>query len=965
MKSQSSLFRVKFLVPLFLLSLTSLTLHAQNVLSGVVRDKNTNETLIGASVSIKGKSIGVITDVDGKWELKFKEDFPVTIQVNYLGYRLIEFTATKSGESFSLRMEADERTISEVKVVGERVAQKLKESPVTIERMGIQEIKQTASVGFYEGLAGLKGVDMTSASLGFKIINTRGFNSTSPVRTLQLIDGMDNQAPGLNFSLGNFVGASEIDVEKVDIIVGANSATYGPNAFNGVIDITTKDPFKYEGLTVSHKVGDRSLMESSVRFANVSSEIDLKDRTGLSLNFAEFNNKVLKDRFAYKVNVSYLKANDWQATNYNPTTSSKNQQINNEAGYDGVNIYGESEFPNITKVYAPIDLLERGVTPDEIQAGSKYYEYKDVEGENVPFINVYRTGYKEADLTNYNTNSLKLQGGLYYKIPKIGTLSYNYNYGNGTTVYQGDNRYSIKEIIFRQQKLELRNDNFYVKAYQTTEDAGKSYDLVFTAYKMLKSSKSYERWYADYSTGIEQASELNIKGLDNKLAYARSFADNYFDPALGTRPRLSPGTPEFDQEFNRITSNPSFQEGGTKFQDRSSLKHIEGQYNFKPILFSKYLPEIFKVGGNYRKFDPNSFGTIFSDTMNVKGDESAGFKEINTYEYGTYVSTEKNVYKENIKLIGSLRYDDHSNFKPYFSPALSAVITVKQTNNIRLTYTTANRNPTLQDQFLLYDIGVASLKGNLTGFSLILPSDYFGDNGYQAKSGSNPALLDSLRKRIGPVRPEKVRSFEVGYKGILLRNVYVDASYYYSQYTDFLGYIVGFVIRDDKMVSGRPSVETRPTRISANSNSQVITQGTSIGLNYYFPRYFSIGANYTYSELLKKDADDPLIPFFNTPKHKGNLTFGGRDIKSFGFNIAYKYVEGFDYFGSPQFTGPVPSYNLLDAQINYTFKEQFTVVKLGASNLLNNQHIEAYGAPLIGRLFYLSVVFDLNTTKNQ
>jgi iron complex outermembrane receptor protein len=91
--------------------------------------------------------------------------------------------------------------------------------------------KKRPSANFYDGLGSLKDVDLTTASLGFTVINTRGFNSTSPVRSLQIIDGVDNQSPGLNFSLGNFLGCSELDVKKVDLIVGASSAFYGPNAF--------------------------------------------------------------------------------------------------------------------------------------------------------------------------------------------------------------------------------------------------------------------------------------------------------------------------------------------------------------------------------------------------------------------------------------------------------------------------------------------------------------------------------------------------------------------------------------------------------------------------------------------------------------------------------------------------------------------------------------------------------------
>ena len=104
--------------------------------------------------------------------------------------------------------------------------------------------------------------DITSASLGFKIINTRGFNSTSPVRSLQIIDGVDNQSPGLNFSLGNFLGTTELDTKGVEIVVGANSALYGPNAFNGVIDMSTKDPFMFPGTNYQVKMGERSLIEN-------------------------------------------------------------------------------------------------------------------------------------------------------------------------------------------------------------------------------------------------------------------------------------------------------------------------------------------------------------------------------------------------------------------------------------------------------------------------------------------------------------------------------------------------------------------------------------------------------------------------------------------------------------------------------------------------------------------------------
>ncbi|HEX4888425.1 MAG TPA: carboxypeptidase-like regulatory domain-containing protein [Luteibaculaceae bacterium] len=924
---------------------------AQNRLTGVVRDKVTNESLIGATVTLKGTKVGAITDLDGKWDLRFAEEFPVTVVITYLGYKEVSFQAKTNNESFSIRLEPEEKAIAEVKVIGERVAQKIKESPVTIERLGIQEIKQTAAVGFYEGLSSLKGVDMTSASLGFKIINTRGFNSTSPVRTLQIIDGVDNQAPGLNFSLGNFVGASELDVERVDIVVGANSATYGPNAFNGVIDIQTKDPYKYQGVDLMIKGAERNLIDVSGRVAFVADKIETDSiRFGLFRGLARFNNRYLKDRLAFKVNASYFQAYDWTAEDYGTTASSFNPR-DVSPGWDGVNIYGESQFPTLTRKFTPFEL---GITQNDVLPS--YFRTETIEGEQVPVLYVYRTGYREIDLADYNTYSLKLQGLLSYKLPRnIGTLSYQYNYGNGTTIYQGDNRYSVKDIKFLQQRVELKGERFFLRAYETREDAGKSYDLVFTAYQLLEGQKAFGDWMADFQDGFRMARrDMGISDIDAAIRYARTYADSPGNPARNNGAYLVPGSPEFKEAFNRITSNPSFQGGGTRFADQSFMRHIQGEYDFDMRGTSACLPEKFKIGGNYRLFNPNSSGTIFSDTLIDRNNLNSGFVDIKTWEFGVFATLEK-ALSQRTKVIASLRFDDHVNFRPFYTPALSLIVNTRPTGTLRTTFTTAYRNPTLQDQFLFYNIGVARLRGNLNGFNLILPEDYFGNDGYLANSQDNyrPIFVEA-------VRPERVRTIEIGYKDIAFKNIYVDASAYYSVYNDFLGFIVGFI---DNSKQGQRDVEAFPTRIAANAKTLVTTFGSSIGLNYYFPKYFNIGANYTYSELLKRDNNDPLIPFFNTPRHKANFNFGGRDIRNTGFNIAYKIVSGFDYFGSPQFTGPVPTYGLVDVQVNRTFPKFGVTAKVGASNVLNNLHIEAYGAPLIGRLIYASVNYQFSKAK--
>lgn len=938
-----------------LLILTSFSVNAQFTVKGKVLDAKTKEPLIGAAVVIKGQTVGSTTDIEGNFSFKAPGNPPVVLKASFLGYSTKEITVVNPDQDLKILLGSDEVMMKEVKIVGTRVAQKLKESPVTIERMGIKEIKETPAVGFYEGLANLKGVDMTSASLGFKVINTRGFNSTSPVRTLQLIDGIDNQAPGLNFSLGNFVGASELDIKTVDIVVGANSATYGPNAFNGVISMTTKDPYNFEGLSASVKGAERNLKEFALRYAHVSNEMEVdKHDDGFYRAFAEFNNKYLKDRFAYKINGYYLDANDFRAVNYAPTEGSGIRVQNNLTGYDAVNIYGESRYGNRT---ADLGFANMPGMDSLFFAGSPLVNLEDTA------VYVYRTGYREEDLTNYNTNSKKLQGGVYYKFPKLNnsTLSYYANYGTGTTVYQGDNRYSVKDIEFLQQKLELSGDNFFVRAYQTTEDAGNSYDLVFTATQLLQGQKEDVYWYADYQSAYRAARRDSGYGVIRSLEYARAMADSEGGSLASAGAYLRPGTPEFEAKFNEITSNSDFQSGGTRFADQSSLRHIEGQYRWDLSQYRSFLPETFKVGANYRAFDPNSQGTIFSDTLIDADDPSKGFVDLKTEEWGTYFNLEKDLVKDRLKLIASLRFDEHQNFDGFFTPSASLVISPNQSDRIRLTYTQASRFPTLQDQYLQYDIGIAQLKGNIGGTTMVLPEDYFGSDGYLANSTRRPNIL-SLK----PIKQERVQTAEVGYKGVVLKNLYVDASYYYSEYSDFLGYIIGFVADSSfNSTTGKYDykVDGRPTRVAANAITKVTTQGFSLGLNYYFPEYFSISANYTFAELIKKDNEDPLIPFFNTPRHKYNVGITMTNWKNFGANVTYRWVAGFDYFGSPQFTGPVDAYGLVDAQVNYTLPKINSRIKIGASNILNNLHFEAYGAPLIGRLAYASFNYDITGNK--
>jgi len=933
----------------------SQALSAQEMLRGRVIDGDLGDPIFSANVIVEGTTQGVTTDFDGQFLLPVSQ-FPVNLQVSFIGYSVKKIKVLDANERITIKLSPDQVLIEAAEVVGDRISQKQKQAPLTIESMDVIAIKEAPSGSFYEGLGNLKGVDVTSASLGFKIINTRGFNSTSPVRSLQLIDGIDNQSPGLNFSLGNFLGASDLDVKNVDIVAGASSAFYGPGAFNGVVSMETKSPFQFPGVTASLRVGERELNELAFRYADYTTDDE--------------GNPVL----GVKINAYRMTAYDWEANNYDPVDGAI-VGTDNAGRFDAVNIYGDE--------YKPV------------------FDYAGDGSSNARGLGTFfRTGYKEIDLVDYNTENLKVSTALHWRLQPDKTyespeLIYGFNSGFGTTVYQGDNRFSLRDIQFYQHKLELRKSGkWFVRAYRTSEDAGNSYDPYATALKLQEETRSdyqyskvyYRYWVDSIAPGISETwPEGVLEWVDGIPTYtidADSIAQwydvngqNLFDwhqqveeltnagyaglndVAQNPIGHLEPGTPAFDAAFNALVSAKNNEgEGGTRFFDQSSLSHVHGEYIFNP----QGLEEI-RVGGNFRRYTPWSDGTIFSDTTSER---------IVNQEVGFYTGIKRRFLEDRLIGTATIRADKNQNFDWVYSPAASFVFSPREQDYLRMSFSSALRNPTLADQYLWLDVGPATLVGNLDGADSLITIDSFIDfrNSANAAAGQYSLNRDTLVYfDIDPIRPERVKTFEVGYRTTLGEKVYVDAGYYFSVYEDFIGYNIGL---DALFIGNEQSPRAVDVyRYAANSISEVQTQGAAIGLNYYVNNQLMVAGNYSWNELVKTNEDDPIIPAFNTPKHKYNLSVTARDFKlkgksTWGFGLNYKWVQGFVFEGSPQFTGTVPTYDLLDAQVNANFKKINTTVKLGGSNLLQNLHIEAYGGPFVGRMLYASLLYEFNHKKN-
>lgn len=916
------------------------------VITGKVVDKSTGKPLANATVTV-ASTVGAYTGENGDFEIVAdKLGLPATVVVEYIGYLPYQTVIEVLNERIDLETIALMPSIlqtDEVVVTGSRVSETVQKSPVSIQKINTLAIRSTASGDFYEGLGNLKGVDIVTSSLGFRAFNTRGFNTTSPVRVVQFIDGMDNQAPGLNFPVGNLVGATDLDLQSVEIITGPASALYGPNAFQGVVSMTTRSPFDFQGVSVQLKAGNRNLMDGQFRMAQVFG----KDK-----------------RLGVKFTASHSSVTDFPAT-------------------DSIaNRYGD--FTTTQDLSAILRQQVNG--PDSVKY-TNLLAYLDFNKTAFPGkISVEAPGYMESDLTNYKTNSTKVAGQLAYKLKKDMTLSFDYKYGQGTAVYQGTNRYSINNIRFHQQKLELSGKNFFVRAYNTMENAGDSYDLVFTALNLSRDGvknylSNYLTTYFDTLLYLARgnSADTSIRPGDAK-AWMIERAHTAAKAQAGNGAWLQPGSTEFKDAYNRIR-NSSDLATGSKFTDLSSLQHVEGQYKI-PVKNARLN---WITGGNFRRYDPQSFGTIFRDTLVNRNDTlpdgsadlKAKFIQLSIWEVGAYTQASYRV-TEKLNLIASIRADKNSNFQPQFSPRASAVFSQKN-HVFRLSAQSAFRTPTLQNQYILLTLGQVPilredefvpfrLEGNLLGntnlYDLNSAKDFiqYYDSTYEIA----PERLK--QESIAKLRPEQLRSIELGYRFSTQNKFFVDFVAYYNSYRNFIGekrFIAptgqgvqaGEESGADALLTGNYAM----LQIPINSTQTVTSYGATVGLAYYLGRGITPTLNYTYSDIdTSKIIADGIIPGFNTPKHKFNIGLTGNKVwKGFGFNLNYRYQTAF-YWESTFGNGNVPAYSTLDAQLNYAFEKIHSTLRIGGSNLLNKGYRTAYGAPLIGRMGYVAWTFDLD-----
>ena len=817
--------------------------------------------------------------------------------------------------------------LSEVVVSASRLPESILRSPVSVQKVGDRYFRTSAAPSFFDALENVQGVQMITPSLGFKVINARGFANTTNVRFAQLVDGMDIQSPHIGGPIGNSLGPTDLDIDNVEIIPGVASALYGINTINGLASFTTKNPFTSEGISIQQRTGVTHLGDSNTT-AKLFSETSLRIA------------KILSPKFAFKVNASLTEGYDWIADNradLNPNANSSTSLTGyNNPAQDPVNGYGNESSDRKT-----------------ITLQGKSYV-------------VARTGYYEKQVIDYSLQNIKADAGLYYKISPHSTITYLFHMALLDNVYQRANRFRLQDYFLQQHGIQFQSRSISAKLYLNNENTGKSYNLRSEAENIDRNYKPDTKWYADYTTEFNNAVQA---GSDVSYAHkqARAFAD---------AGRYVPGTDAFKNVLHKLQDINNW-DSGAALRVKASFVQFEAQVN----LTAEYLSSLKNATGIdvLAGVDHRTYIIVPDGNYFINPAAGKTYDDIHYGKTGGFVSLTRNFFKEKLKLGAIVRADKNDYFPLAWNPRFTAVYSPDYKNNFRVSYQSGYRYPSIFEAYSNINSGGVKRVGGLP----IMSHGIF-ENAWLATSISafQSAVLTDINRNGLPkndaiiknegllkknsytyIQPEHIRSFEGGYKGVYAGGkVYLDIDFYFNNYRQFIAQANMNVPKtqnpDSIPFALYDKTQQSQYRLWTNSQTTVNNYGFSVGATYNVFKGYFVRANTSFAKLQKSTSEDGLEDGFNTPQWMTNISFFNENLyKNLGASVTYKFQSSY-YWQSFLVTGNTPSYGSLDAQVSYSFTKIKMKLKLGGTNMLNHYYTSFLGGPSIGGLYYSTITYE-------
>ena len=850
----------------------------------------------------------------------------------------------------------EDTSLNEVVILASRVEERIIESPITIEKLTTKDIRRTSAVDFFSEVSKLKGVHVNSGSLTFPSINTRGFATISNNRFITLLDGIDLSAPLLNFPTGNIMGLSELDAKSIEIVPGASSALYGPNAFNGTLLMTSKSPYQYPGFSAQVKGGFTYAEESGI-----------KPLGSLSFRVAE----VFKRNWAVKVNFSVLNGKDWMANDYTTDKITQQNGVGNP-DFDGLNLYGDERAIPVSVNRFKTTLLNVFTPQFASYFGGDLVATKNALSQNLDAIKPFtlkRSGIKE-ELMLDNKNATSIKGGfaLYKRWKKGVEVNYDYRIGYGNTVFFGSERFAFRGFTQQFHKVEIKNDFIKIMSYFSPSQFGSSYNLAAVgglANEAFKPSATWAQQYlVAYTKNILQTTYGNYGGDINQITSDDLALAHQSGRTVANTGISLPGTDSFQAVIDKIRYG-YFQKGGAQLIDKSRKYHVELNLDLTKWT-SKWID--IQLGGNYKLLNLFTEGTVYNEDPDGKGTP----KRIKMYEYGAYLQLSRKLWNDRIRLGASVRVDKNQNFKVQTSPRISTVFVAGKNKNhfIRASYQTGFRIPETQAQYIYFPassgILLGGIKENAERYGIYNGGAIRKEDWDAFRATGDSSRLKPINLKY--VRPENVTAFEIGYRTDITKKIYLDANMYFNLYKNFqtqiFVYSIDSTYHKGKMLPGtnqslaNSSISPTLWNPFTNAEGTVKSWGFNVGVFYNFWKSFSVSGNYTYTDFKAPTNLSYRDIAFNTPKHSFNVKIGATEaFKNFGFDINYRWQDKF-LWSSPFGLGNIAAQGSLDAQINYTIPKAMSMIKVTGTNLAAKSYRTNYGSPFIGTTFLVTWIFD-------
>ena len=943
---------MKFFLQVMLLCLSTAVV-AQTQVSGTVTDAN-GQPVPGASVVLDSNT-GTVTDFDGNFSLNTSKTPPFSLTVSNVGLETKTVTISSAVQSLSVTLGESATQLDEIVVSASRMAERIFESPVTVEKFSIQQIERTPSADYFNGLENLRGIQLNQGGLVFNQVSTRGFATVYNEGFVTLVDGMNNQAPVFGFAVGNLVGLNELDVQSIEVLPGAASALYGADAYKGIMFLNSKNPFDHEGVSAYYKTG---VTEQDAAGQNEFTDFGIRMATKLG------------DKWAIKATLSHKEGTEWAATDYRHNVNGKpvDGYDVTSPDYDGVNKYGELAVGSSRQWDELYGLTQNPQLLALAAAAPNYFD------------TVVTTGYNEVDLSPSEATNTKGNFAIHFRPNDKTEFILSSLIGTGSSPLQATGRYYIDNFKLQQHKFEVRSGGLLARAYITKENSGNTYQMEAAAIGVASAQPGgiFDGWGMTYLqtylgaaaaangftpdlTGVSQL--LGVIGADI-LTGGQSINDLAAFVPLGGNTKfahdaaraaananmLAPGTASYNAALDSVTSNPFNLGSGAVIVDDTQVIDADLIYDFEDSVdFANII-----AGASYRSSELNTGGTLYTDYDGP----------ITYYQYGAFVQAKKDLFNDFISLTASLRYDKAEFFDGYVTPRLGLLFNISEEQNVRVSYQQGFRNPTNQDQYIALDAGQAILLGSSPDSIERYSQMVSLVNGTTAQITGNyiftpgvAKLLNGADANLENVHAEFVRSLDLGYR-FNSNGFTFDLSAYYSDYDDYIGATnVIIPVLGDGVTDPIAEESYAIYSVDANQDEDFKSYGVNVSASQILSKNLLVNLVYEFNELDYTPGNDPSFETsWNTPTHRIKAGINA-NFNPISFNLNARYNSEY-MFESTFIDEMIDSNTVFDAQITLDLAKLNAKLRVGGNNIGGNEFVSLAGSGNIGSIYYTSIMFD-------